>query len=122
MGTTLTFTKSQSDLIRAVGFTHESKRRQIALIALAEVLPEHGLEKNYLRSVFLSDGRDRYWELCKEEYGFFIVALIFLTVLGAALSWAVERFLDWLFPAGVGASGHRRDRVIELRTAWSKGL
>ena len=57
-------------------------------------------------------GRDR-------KYGFAILSFLLITMLAAAISWAVERLLTWLYPPKTGgmASAARIERLLFARLA-----
>lgn len=52
-------------------------------------------------------------------YGFAIITFLLITVLAAAISWAVERLLSWLYPplSGGMASVARIERLLCARAA-----
>lgn len=57
-------------------------------------------------------GRDR-------KYGFAVLSFLLITMLAAAISWAVERLLTWLYPPKTGGMGDaaRIERLLCVRRA-----
>jgi hypothetical protein len=54
-----------------------------------------------------------------DGYGFVVITFLLITVLAAAISWAVERLLTWLYPPKTGgmASAARIERLLFARLA-----
>jgi hypothetical protein len=54
-----------------------------------------------------------------EGYGFVMITFLLITVLAAAISWAVERLLTWLYPPKTGGMGDaaRIERLLCVRRA-----
>jgi hypothetical protein len=54
-----------------------------------------------------------------DGYGFVLVTFLLITVLAAAISWAVERLLTWLYPPKTGGMGDaaRIERLLCVRRA-----
>lgn len=109
---------SELGFIDSVGCHSASKWEQLALLCVAESCHSHAYSTNLragLRSVADPLFRRRIRQVVEDEnpgkYGIVIsviVALIILTVFEAALSWAVEAFLSWLF-----STGGERVRMID---------
>lgn len=57
--------------------------------------------------------------LSDDGYGFAVITFLLVTVLAAAISWAVERLLTWLYPPKTGgmASAARIERLLFVRLA-----
>lgn len=63
------------------------------------------------RASLASRIRDQWrQELSDDGYGIVMISFLLITVLAAAISWAVQRLLDWLYPNNV-ASAANMDRL-----------
>lgn len=52
-----------------------------------------------------------------QEYGFAIITFVLITVIAAAISWAIERFLDWRFPKNGVEIPYRIKAIAALKRA-----
>lgn len=53
-------------------------------------------------------------DMLDDGYSFVVITFLLITVLAAAISWAVQRLLDWLYPKGV-ALKRRLDRLLAAK-------
>lgn len=108
--------KEHVQWLQRMGWADASPPKCCALIACAEAFDTTYGGRKSTGARLKKNAKARYHELLSEQYGSVIVLFILLTVAGAALSWAVERMLDWLFPS----VEPDRDRIKALREEQQK--
>lgn len=111
-----TFTQAQVDFLCELGAQRESKLRQLALVSIAEACPVN-VEFDS-KETLLKRARPIFKRKVKENYNsilIIIAGIVLLTVFEAALTWAVETFLDWWLKKG----RHARVALSNFRLRWN---
>ena len=84
------------------GAAYPSRRHETALYLAVECWSlELDEQPNFGRESLASRIKARWkQDLQDDGYGFVVVTFLLITALAAAISWAIERLLDWLYPKG----------------------
>lgn len=71
--------------------------------------PDHGKEslRQRVKQAYVARLQD-------DGYGFAVITFLLITVLAAAISWGVQRLLDWLYPEN-RICAERKQRMLALR-------
>lgn len=90
--------KEQVEWLKLMHVADESPARCCAYIAVCEAFDNTYGGRAATAKRLKKAAKDRYRELLAEQYGSILLIFILVTIAGAALSWAVERLLDHIFP------------------------